>query len=130
MIKVTTKIIHETPDKKFVIIDGVCYSREAIESWASNELAEFRNKLIHKNHEAAMDYENAIFEAFEPYIKAAKDRQGFDKLNMLRKLIEEMDIADVRFALNTTGYIVLTRSESEAIIDYMGIKSIFDEVFK
>lgn len=72
MIKVTTKIIHETPDKKFVIIDGVCYSREAIESWGSNELAEFRNKLIHKNHEAAMDYENAIFEAFEPYIKRPK----------------------------------------------------------
>lgn len=75
MIKVTTKIIHETPDKKFVIIDGVCYSREAIESWASNELAELRNKLIHKNHEAAMDYENAIFEAFEPYIKKAEIRE-------------------------------------------------------
>ena len=72
----------------------------------------------------------AIADDYEPYIKAAKNRQGFDKLNMLRKLIEEMDIADVRFALNTTGYIVLTRSESEAIINYMGIKSMFDEVFK
>lgn len=96
MIKVTTKIIHETPDKKFVIIDGVCYSREAIESWASNELAEFRNKLIHKNHEAAMDYENAIFEAFEPYIKRAeiREEQHSDYIE-LEQMIRRMPREDV-----------------------------------
>lgn len=75
MIKVTTKIIHETPDKKLVIIDGRSYPREVVENWTSNELAELRNKLIHKNHEAAMDYENAIFEDFEPYIKRAEIRE-------------------------------------------------------
>ena len=96
MIKVTTKIIRETPDKKFVIIDGVCYSREAIESWASNELAEFRNKLIHKNHEAAKDYENAIFEAFEPYIKRAeiREEQHSDYIE-LEQMIRRMPREDV-----------------------------------
>ena len=41
-----------------------------------------------------------------------------------------MSIDDVKHILNVKGYVLLTRSESEAIINYMGIKSIFGEVFK
>lgn len=73
MVKVTTNVIQETPDKKFVIIDGICYSREAIESWTSDELAKLRNKLILKNQEASKDC--AIYDAFEPYIKKAEIRE-------------------------------------------------------
>ena len=39
MIKATTKVIHETADKKFVIIDDRGYPREVVENWTSNELA-------------------------------------------------------------------------------------------
>lgn len=56
------------------------------------------------------------------------NEDAFDKLNTLIELIGEMDIADVRFAMNIKGYVVLTRSESEAIINYMGIKSLLEGV--
>lgn len=49
---------------------------------------------------------------------------------MLKELIEEMSIDDVKLILNVKGYALLTRSESEAIIDYVGIKSMLGEVFK
>lgn len=71
-----------------------------------------------------------IIEDYDPYIKAAKDRQESDKLSTLKKLINKMNIADIRLELNTKGYVLLTRSEAEAIIDYMGIKSMFGGVFK
>lgn len=94
MITVTTKVIHETPDKKFVVIDDTCYSREAIESWTSDELAKLRNKLIHKNHEAAMDC--AIYDAFEPYIKKAviREEQQSDHIE-LERVIRRMPREDV-----------------------------------
>lgn len=41
-----------------------------------------------------------------------------------------MSIDDVKLILNVKGYALLTRSESEAIIDYVGIKSMLGEVFK
>lgn len=100
----------------------IAISHEKLSSMTEAELNQIEAECNCRKKTIADDY--------EPYIKAAKDRQEFDKVNMLRKLIEEMDIADVRFALNTTGYIVLTRSESEAIIGYMGIKSMLSEVFK
>nr|DAG51027.1 MAG TPA: Serine/threonine-protein kinase 4 [Caudoviricetes sp.] len=105
-------------------------SHEAMSSMTEDELRAAMQAELAKIEAEYNCKKKTIIDDYDPYIKAAKDRQGFDKLNMLRKLIDEMDIADVRFALNTTGYIVLTRSESEAIINYMGIKSIFDEVFK
>ena len=108
----------------------ITISHEKLSSMTEAELREAMQTELNQIEAECNCRKKAIADDYEPYIKAAKDRQGFDKLNMLRKLIEEMDIADVRFALNTTGYIVLTRSESEAIINYMGIKSIFDEVFK
>lgn len=39
MIKATMKVIHETPDKKLVIIDGRSYPREVVENWTPDELA-------------------------------------------------------------------------------------------
>lgn len=108
----------------------IAISHEKLSSMTEAELHATMQAELAKIETEYSCQKKAIIDDYDPYIKAAKDRQGFDKLNMLRKLIEEMDIADVRFALNTTGYIVLTRSESEAIIDYMGIKSMFGEVFK
>mgnify|MGYP004540630607 CR=1 FL=1 len=105
-------------------------SHEELSSMTEDELHAAMQTELNQIEAECNCRKKAIANDYEPYIKAAKDRQGFDKVNMLRKFIDEMDIADVRFALNTKGYIVLTRSESEAIIDYMGIKSIFDEVFK
>lgn len=91
MIKVRTNVIQETPDKKFVIIDGICYSREAIESWTSDELAKLRNKLIIKNQEASKDC--AIYDAFEPYIKKAeiREEQQSDHIELERVIHETSD---------------------------------------
>ncbi len=108
----------------------VIISHEELSSMTEAELREAMQTELNQIEAECNCRKKAIADDYAPYIKAAKDRQGFDKVNMLRKLIDEMDIADVRFALNTKGYILLTRSESEAIINYMGIKSIFDEVFK
>lgn len=108
----------------------IAISHEKLSSMTEAELREAMQTELNQIEEECNCRKKAIADDYESYIKAAKDRQGFDKVNMLRKLIEEMDIADVRFALNTKGYILLTRSESEAIINYMGIKSIFGEVFK
>ena len=108
----------------------IAISHEKLSSMTEDELLAAMQAELAKIDTEHNCRRKAIIDDYDPYIKAAKDRQEFDKVNMLRKLIEEMDIADVRFALNTTGYIVLTRSESEAIIDYMGIKSMFGEVFK
>lgn len=105
-------------------------SHEAMSSMTEDELRAAMQAELAKIETEYNCKKKAIIDDYDPYIKAAKDRQEFDKVNMLRKLIEEMDIADARFALNTKGYIVLTRSESEAIIDYMGLKSMFGEVFK
>lgn len=105
-------------------------SHEVLSSMTEDELHATMQAELAKIEAEYNCKKKAIIDDYDPYIKAAKDRQGFDKMNMLRKLVDEMDIADVRFALNTKGYILLTRSESEAIIEYMGIKSIFDEVFK
>lgn len=108
----------------------IAISHEKLSSMTEAELREAMQTELNQTEAECNCRKKAIIDDYDPYIKAAKDRQGFDKVNMLRKLIDEMDIADVRFALNTKGYILLTRSESEAIINYMGIKSIFDEVFK
>ena len=108
----------------------IAISHEKLSSMTEAELREAMQTELNQIEAECNCRKKAIADDYEPYIKAAKDRQEFDKVNMLRKLIEEMDIADVRFALNTTGYIVLTRSESEAIIGYMGIKSMFGGVFK
>lgn len=70
----------------------------------------------------------AIIDDYDPYIKSSKER--FNKQKMLKELIEEMSIDDIKLILNAKEYVLLTRSESKAIIDYMGIKSMFGEVFK
>nr|DAK55656.1 MAG TPA: Serine/threonine-protein kinase 3 [Caudoviricetes sp.] len=108
----------------------IAISHEGLSSMTDDELHAAMQAELAKIEAEYNCKKKAVIDDYDPYIKAAKDHQGFDKVNMLRKLIDEMDIADVRFALNTKGYILLTRSESEAIINYMGIKSMFGEVFK
>lgn len=108
----------------------IAISHEKLSSMTEAELREAMQIELNQIEEKYNCQKKDITDDYEPYIKAAKDRQGFDKVNMLRNLIDEMGIADVRFALNTKGYILLTRSESEAIINYIGIKSILDDAFK
>lgn len=68
-----------------------------------------------------------LYSMTEDELRAA---ERFNKQKMLKELIEEMSIDDVKLILNVKGYVLLTRSESEAIIDYVGIKSMLGGVFK
>ena len=77
-------------------------------------------------HVIAISHER-LYSMTEDELRAA---ERFNKQKMLKELIEEMSIDDVKLILNVKGYVLLTRSESEAIIDYMGIKSMFSGVFK
>ena len=106
----------------------IVISHEKLSGMTEAELREAMQTELNQIEAECNCRKKAIADDYEPYIKAAKDRQGFDKLNTLIKLIGEMDIADVRFAMNINGYAVLTRSESEAIIGYMGIKSLLEGV--
>lgn len=108
----------------------IAISHEKLSSMTEDELQAAMQAELAKIDAEHNCRRKAIIDDYDPYIKAAKDHQESDKLSILRKLIDEMDIADIRLALNTKGYILLTRSESEAIIDYMGIKSMLSGVFK
>lgn len=77
-------------------------------------------------HVIAISHER-LYSMTEDELRAV---ERFNKQKMLKELIEEMSIDDVKHILNVKGYVLLTRSESEAIINYMGIKSTFGEVFK
>lgn len=74
----------------------IAISHEKLSSMAEAELREAMQTELNQIEAECNCQKKAIADDYEPYIKAAKDRQGFDKLNMLRKLIEEMGIADVR----------------------------------
>ena len=106
----------------------IAISREKLSSMTEGELrATMQTELA----EIEAEYncrKKAIIDDYDPYIKLSKER--FNKQKMLKELIGEMSIDDVKLILNVKGYVLLTRSESEAIINYMGIKPMFGEVFK
>lgn len=108
----------------------IAISHEKLSSMTEAELREAMQTELNQIEAESNCRKKAIADDYEPYIKAAKDRQESDKLSTLKKFINEMNIADIRLELNTKGYVLLTRSEAEAIIDYMGIKSMLSEVFK
>lgn len=96
MIKVTTKVIQETPDKKFVIIDDICYSREVIERWTSGDFTTIRDKMILRLQDEFCKRKDAVYDAFEPYIKKAviREEQKSDYIE-LEQMIRRMPREDV-----------------------------------
>lgn len=106
----------------------IAISHERLSSMTEDELRATMQTELAKIEAEYSCRKKAIIDDYDPYIKSSKDR--FNKQKMLKELIEEMNIDDVKLILNVKGYALLTRSESEAIIDYVGIKSMLGEVFK
>lgn len=106
----------------------IAISHERLSSMTKDELRTTMQVELAKIEAEYNCKKKAVIDVFDPYIKSSKER--FNKQKMLKELIEEMSINDVKHILNVKGYVLLTRSESEAIINYMGIKSTFGEVFK
>lgn len=106
----------------------IAISHERLSSMTEDELRATMQTELAKIDAEYNCRKKAIIDDYDPYIKSSKDR--FNKQKMLKELIEEMSIDDVKLILNIKGYVLLTRSESEAIIDYVGIKSMLGEVFK
>lgn len=106
----------------------IAISHERLSSMTEDELRTTMQVELAKIEAEYNCKKKAVIDVFDPYIKTSKER--FNKQKMLKELIEEMSIDDIKLILNTKGYVLLTRSESEAIIDYIGIKSMFSEVFK
>lgn len=106
----------------------IAISHEKLASMAEDELRTTMQVELAKIEAEYNCKKKAVIDVFDPYIKSSKER--FNKQKMLKELIEEMSIDDIKLILNVKGYVLLTRPESEAIINYMGIKSMFGEVFK
>lgn len=106
----------------------IAISHERLSSMTEDELRATMQTELAKIEAEYNCKKKAIIDDYDPYIKLSKER--INKQKMLKELIEEMSIDDVKLILNLKEYVLLTRSESEAIIDYMGIKSMLGEVFK
>lgn len=91
-----TKVIQETPDKKFVIIDGICYSREVVDKWLSKDFEKLRDGMIIRLQDEFYTRKDAIYDAFEPYIKKAeiREEQQSDYIE-LERMIRRMPREDV-----------------------------------
>ena len=106
----------------------ITISHERLSSMTEDELRATMQAELAKIEAEYNCKKKAIIDDYDPYIKSSKER--FNKQKMLKELIEDMSIDDVKLILNIKGYVLLTRSESEAIIDYVGIKSMLGEAFK
>lgn len=106
----------------------ITISHEKLSSMTEDELRATMQTELAKIEAEYNCKKKAIIDDYDLYIKSSKER--INKQKMLKELIEEMRIDDIKLILNVKGYVLLTRSESEAIIDYMGIKSMLGEVFK
>lgn len=94
----------------------IAISHERLSSMTEDELRATMQTELAKIEAEYNCKKKAIIDDYDLYIKAAKDRQESDKRKMLRKLIDEMNIADVRSALNEKGYILAKNSEVEVTI--------------
>lgn len=106
----------------------IAISHERLSSMTEDELREAMQTELTTIEAEYNCRKKAILDDYDPYIKSIKER--FNKQKMLKELIGEMSIDDIKLILNAKGYVLLTRSESKAIINYMGIKPMFGEVFK
>ncbi len=96
MIKATTKVIHETADKKFVIIDDRGYPREVVDKWSSKDFEKLRDGMILGLQDEFYTRKDAVYDAFEPYIKKAviREEQQSDYIE-LAQTIRRMPREDV-----------------------------------
>lgn len=109
----------------------IAISHEKLSSMTEDELREAMKTELDQIERKAANQSQHIIEDYEPYIEAAIERrERFERKRLLEDLVDKMEIKDLQSVLNAKGYALLTRSESEAIIDYMGIKSMLGEVFK
>ena len=69
------KIISEICNGQRIFIDGKVYPRNIVESWTSDELANYRDELILKGQKGFKDYEQSVYDAFQPYITKAVVRE-------------------------------------------------------
>lgn len=107
----------------------IAISHEKLSSMTEDELQAAMQAELAKIDAEHNCRRKAIIDDYDPYIKAAKDRQESDKLSTLKKLIDEMDIADIRLVLDTKRYVLITQSRSEASLNFTGIKSLLGEVW-
>ena len=96
MITVTTKVIHETSDKKWVIIDNRGYPREVVNKWSSKDFEKLRDGMIIRLQDEFYTRKDAIYDAFGPYIKKAeiREEQQSDYVE-LEQMIRRMPREDV-----------------------------------
>lgn len=96
MSTVTTKIIHETADKKFVIIDDRGYPREVVDNWSPEDFVRIRDGMLLKHQRESEARANSIYDAFGPYIVNAEAKKArSDDKRALAKMIREMPREDV-----------------------------------
>ena len=95
----------------------IAISHERLSSMTEDELCTTMQEELAKIEAEYNCKKKAVIDVFDSYIKSSKER--FNKRKMLRELIEEMSIDDVKLVLNAKGYVLFTRFESKAIIDYI-----------
>ena len=96
---------------------AIAVSHERLSSMTEDELRTTMQAELDKIEAEYNCKKKAVIDVFDSYIKSSKER--FNKRKMLKELIEEMSIDDVKLVLNAKGYVLFTRFESEAITDYI-----------
>ena len=95
----------------------IAVSHERLSSMTEDELRTTMQAELAKIEAEYNCKKKAVIDVFDSYIKSSKER--FNKRKMLKELIEEMSIDDVKLVLNAKGYVLFTRFESKATIDYI-----------
>lgn len=96
---------------------AIAVSHERLSSMTEDELRTAMQAELAKIEAEYNCKKKAVIDVFDSYIKSSKER--FNKRKMLKELIEEMSIDDVKLALNAKGYVLFTRFESKAANDYI-----------
>lgn len=95
----------------------IAVSHERLSSMTEDELHTTMQAELAKIEEEYNCKKKAVIDVYDSYIKSSKER--FNKRKMLKELIEEMSIDDVKLVLNAKGYVLFTRFESKETIDYI-----------
>lgn len=69
------EIIRKTCGGSVITVGGVSYSRKQFEKLTLADLAKIQDRMILKLQDEFREQKNAIYDAFEPYIKKAEIRE-------------------------------------------------------
>lgn len=69
------EIIRKTCGGSVITVDGVSYSRKQFEKLTLVDLAKIQDRMILKLQDEFREQKDAIYDAFEPYMKKAKIRE-------------------------------------------------------